>query len=148
MGALIAERQRLSHHTSYGSETQAGARGEGRFGRKTLTPTLSHGEREQDALGVGWVAADFAWVLGAAATLTPALSLKGEGGRGVRRVLDGLGFEAGLRFEGRFGRKTLTPTLSHGEREQDASPAFQHGCYPTASAGRWSSVSGEGSRAA
>ena len=35
------------------------------------------------AAGEGWVAASSAWVVGVAATLTPALSLKGEGERGA-----------------------------------------------------------------
>ena len=91
---------------------EAGPGCEERLERKTLTPTLSHGEREEELPRHGSWRGPGVGGRGRA-TLTPALSLKGEGGRGVRRVLDGLGFEAGLRFEGRFGRKTLTPTLSH-----------------------------------
>ncbi len=75
----------------------------GRLERKTLTPTLSQRAREHAAPGVQRVAAHRAWLPGVAATLTPALSLNGD------LCVTG----------GAVARKTLTPTLSHGEREQE-----------------------------
>ena len=79
------------------------------------------------------------------ATRTPALSLKGEGERGVSWAQGGPAAEAGPGCEERLERKTLTPTLSHGEREKDAPLACQHGCSPAEGAGRRWFISGEGS---
>ena len=52
------------------------------------------------------VAGDVARLLGPAATLTPTLSLKREGGRGAPPLIDGWGPASGLEFEGRVDRKT------------------------------------------
>ncbi len=78
----------------------------GRFSsldRKTLTLALSHGERGKRWRRGRWVAGDFAKVPGVASTLTPALSLKGEGEEGRR----GLGAGTRRGGVGRLGaRKT------------------------------------------
>ncbi len=71
--------------TPHGCLADVGSQFGGRFDRKTLSP----GRGTRAGLSV-WVAGDVARLLRPAATLTPTLSLKGEGGRGgsvlVRRL--------------------------------------------------------------
>ena len=156
---------------------------------RPLTPTLSRGEREEELPRHGGWRGPGVGGRGRA-TLTPALSLKGDlcvtrgtvarktphpnplpeereqerphlrgrralckglKGEGERRVSWAQGCpaaEAGPGCEERLERKTLTPTLSHGEREKDAPLACQHGCSPAEGAGRRWFISGEESRAA
>lgn len=95
----------------------AGTESEGRRDRdgwvdgdagKTFTATLSQRARKEEAGGVWCVADCLAWVVGVAATLIPAFSLKGEVGRAAsagwsarvrRRVLGRCGREGrGSRF--------------------------------------------------
>ena len=91
----------------------------GAHDRKTAHPALSPRRGIRANLTV-LVAGDVARLLGPAATLTPTLSLKGEGERGARPLMDGPGSEAGLGFEGRFARKT--PHRFRPKTPEPASP--------------------------
>ena len=96
-------------------------RGEGeRAGAASRTLGVYKSLRRKRAGVSVLVAGDVAKLLGPAATLTPALSLKGEGGRGARPLIDGAGPESGLGFAGRFDRKT--PHRFRPKTPEPASP--------------------------
>ncbi len=79
-----------------------------------MTPGGCESLRRRRAGVSARVAGDVVRLLGPAATLTPTLSLKGEGGRGARPLIDGWGSASGLGFEGRVDKKTAHPRTESG----------------------------------
>ena len=124
----------------------------GTVARKTPHPNPLPEEREQERRHCRWTPSTVAHAAPGTDRPLPGgvvqRSLKGEGERRVSWAQGGPAAEAGPGCEERLERKTLTPTLSHGEREKDAPLACQHGCSPAEGAGRRWFISGEGSRAA
>ena len=84
-------------------------RNSGVVARKTLTPTLSHGEREKERRQIAQGRSLRNPSLGARKTSYP----------------NPLPWERLLRNSGVVARKTLTTTLSHGEREKERTQIAQ-----------------------
>ena len=97
-------------------ERDHGAGGSWGVDRKTLTPTLSHGERGKTAARRGSVTRR-GWLVGCRPEdphPNPLPRGEGQDGGSARERDQGAGGSWGV------DRKTLTPTLSHGERGKTA----------------------------
>ena len=118
------ERERTASLAAGAWGCLAGVRG---VERKTLTLIFSQSARERWAVdGVGVGCCSWAWVLGLAATLIPAFSLKGEGERAApgRRFSFGLPGEVGGLLEESIGDRGVLPLGLGGGASSHPHPAL------------------------